>query len=122
MTVGHARAILSYVWVVFAIPLLGIVFIQTIRQRYEWETGFGWLIPLLFPILAFMIATWTASQTRKEQVVLKNKFVFVSCILFSLAYLLALYAILWQMPREIGDLDQYVDRVMRASSWYLGAF
>jgi len=69
-----------------------------------------------------MVATWTVSETRKERVILKNKFVFVSCALLSIAYLIALYTILWQMPVEVTELNEYLERVMRVSSWYLGAF
>jgi len=122
LTVGQARAMLSYVWIILALPLFAIVFFQTVRQRYEWETGFGWLIPLLFPNLAIIVATWTLSETRKEQIVLKNRYVFILSLLFSIVYLLALYTVVWQMPLDFDAVKVYVEKVMRYSSWYLGAF
>jgi hypothetical protein len=123
MTVGGARAILSTTWVVLSIPLIGIVFLQTINKKYEeWDTGFGWLVPLIFPVLSFIIATWTVAQSRKDKMVMKNFYIFGASMLMSVAYLAALYAVLMMMPSEIGAFHTYVKEVLRPSSWYLGTF
>ncbi len=121
MTIGRARAILSYLWVVMSIPLIAIVFLQTVNKKFEeWETGFGWLIPLVFPVLSFIIATWTVAESRKDQLVLKNRYVFVASMLLSVFYLLSLYTIVVLMPREFDEFRNYVKEVLRPSSWYLG--
>lgn len=121
MTVGRARAILSSAWIALSVPLIAIVFLQTINKKYdEWDTGFGWLVPLIFPVLSFIIATWTVAETRKEKMVMKNSYIFVASMVLSVAYLLALYVILLMMPREIDEFRMYVKEVLRPSSWYLG--
>jgi hypothetical protein len=121
MTIGRARAILSITWVALSIPLVGIVFLQTLNRKYEeWDTGFGWVVPLVFPVLSFIIATWTVAQSRKDKMVMRNFYIFGASMLLSVAYILALYTVLWMMPSEIGAFHVYVKDVLRPSSWYLG--
>ncbi len=123
MTVGRARSILSLTWVIFSLPLFGLVFLQTISRRYpEWETGFTWLIPLLFPILSFIIATWTVAKSSRDRIVLQNGYVFYSSVVLSIVYLASLYFIAALVPREIDQIKIYVVEVMHPSSWYLGTF
>jgi len=112
---------LSGVWIFLATPLIAIVFFQTINRKYdEWDTGFGWLTPLVFPVLSFIIATWTVAESREDRMVLKNTYVFVASVVLSVFYLSLLYAILLSMPVEIKDFRDYVVSVMRPSLWYLG--
>jgi hypothetical protein len=121
MTVGRARAILSTVWVVLSIPLIAIVFLQTIHDNYEqWDIGFGWLIPLIFPVLSFIFATWTVAETQKDKIVMKNSHVFYLSLLASIFYLSLLYVVVGTMPREADALREYVQHKMTPSSWYLG--
>jgi hypothetical protein len=122
MTLGQARGILSTAWVIMALPLIAIVFLQTIHGNYEeWDAGFGWLIPLLFPVLSLIFATWTVAETRRDRVVMHNKYVFFLSLIASVFYLALLYAVLGSMPRELDQLHDYIRRVMRPSSWYLGS-
>jgi hypothetical protein len=128
MTVGRARAILSTAWVLLALPLIAIIFLQTVGGKYEeWEDGFGWLIPLVFPILSLMFATWTVAQTRKDRVVVANKHVFYLSLVASIFYLVLLYVVVGKMPRkdtafapDAKAFQDYVEHVMRPSLWYLG--
>lgn len=123
MTVGRARSILSIVWVVLSLPLLAIVFFQTINHKYgDWETGFAWLIPLLFPILSFIIATWTVAESRKDKVSLQNAYVFYGSVFLSVCYLMSLYVVVGLVPRNVDQIEEYVKGVIHPSSWYLGTF
>ena len=126
MRVGQARAVLSTTWVVLALPLIAMVFLQTVHGTYEpWDVGFSWLSPLVIPILSLMIATWSVAETRRDRVTLKNKHVFFLSLLASVFYLALLYVVLLSMPLDnVGQpspLEKYVETVMRPSSWYLGA-
>jgi len=86
----------------------------------NWDAGLSWVIPLVLPVLAFMIPTWTIRQTKKNLTVLNHSHVFFAAVFCSLLYFLALFGVLLRLPREIGDIEKYVDEVMRTSSWYLG--
>jgi hypothetical protein len=104
-----------------SIPLIGIVFLQTIHDKYEeWDVGFGWLIPLTFPVLSIIFATWTVTETSKDRVIMKNTYVFILSLVASVFYLGLLYFILGSMPREADALREYIHHIMGPSSWYLG--
>ena len=121
MTLGRARAILSISWVAMTIPLVALIFIQTLHDNYEeWDTGFGWLIPLVFPVLSFIFATYTVGETEKDRLVLRSLHGFVLCLVASIFYLSLLYVIVVSMPREPLQLKNYIEHKMRPSSWYLG--
>ena len=123
MTVGRARMILSSVWVFLTLPLIFFVTVQTVNGRYgeEWDAGFAWLMPLLFPILSFIIATWTISYTRRDRVVMRNLYVFVTTVMLSLFYICMLYFVLIRMPLTEPDAKHYIQHTLKASLWFLGA-
>jgi hypothetical protein len=121
MSLGRARAILAAVWMVMSIPLIVIIFLQTLNDNYEqWDTGFGWLIPLVFPVLSFMFATYTISETATDRVVLRSLHGFVLSTVASIFYLTLLYVVVLSMPREEEKLRFYIEHNMKPSSWYLG--
>ena len=121
MTVGRGRSILSLIWVIMSLPLMAIVFFQTITGRYgAWEIGFAWLIPLLLPVLSFIVATWTVAESRKDKILLQNAYVFYASVAFSVFYLALLYVVVARLPRDLVEINDYVANVMRPSSWYLG--
>ena len=121
MSLGRARAILAAVWMVMSIPLIVIIFLQTLNDNYEqWDTGFGWLIPLVFPVLSFMFATYTIAETATDRVVLRNLHGFILSTVASIFYLTLLYVVVLSMPREEEKLRFYVEHNMKPSSWYLG--
>jgi hypothetical protein len=121
--VGRARAILSTVWVILGLPLIGVVFLQTLKGKYgqsDWDTGFNWLIPLLFPMLSLIIATWTVAETTKDRIIMANKHIFYLSLTVSIFYLGMLYAVIGFMPPTVSEFEEYVANILRRSSWYLG--
>jgi hypothetical protein len=123
VSVGRARAVLSTVWIVLGLPLIGVVFLQTIKGKYgqnDWDTGFSWLIPLLFPTLSLIIATWTVAETPKDRIIMTNKHVFYLSLTVSIFYLGMLYSVIGFMPPTLSEFETYVANIMRRSSWYLG--
>ena len=127
MTLGRAKAVISYVWVVIAVTILGIVFIQTLKGKYDfkpgdWDAGLAWAMPLVLPILGFIIPTWTLAGSARDQVIVKNVHVFVFALILSLLYFIALFVVLWQIPVEISDIEAYATRTLRTTSWVFGVF
>jgi hypothetical protein len=125
MTVGRAKSIISYIWLVLGIILFANVTYLTIIGRFrfsqhDWDAGLAWVIPLVFPVLGFIVPTWTLAETRKDRVVLKDTVVFFAAVFLSLVYLLSMFVILWRLPLEIREIEEYVNDVMRTSSWFLG--
>jgi predicted PurR-regulated permease PerM len=121
VTVGKAKAILSLVWVLLSIPLIGIEFIQTLNDNYDqWDVGLGWLIPLVLPVLSFIVATWTVTETDSDRVLLKKFHVFVTSLLASVVYLGLLYVVVLLMPRDLELLRDYIEHKMKPSSVWLG--
>jgi hypothetical protein len=126
MTVGRAKAIISYVWLIFGGTIFGLVVYLTLIGKFRfsptnWDAGLSWVIPLILPVLAFMVATWTVQTTQKDRMVLRHSHVFFAAVFFSVLYFLGLFGVLWRLPREIGEIENYVDDVMHTSSWYFGA-
>jgi len=68
-----------------------------------------------------MVATWTVQTTQKDRMVLRHSHVFFAAVFFSVLYFQGLFVVLWRLPREIGEIENYVDDVMHTSSWYFGA-
>jgi hypothetical protein len=125
MTVGRAKAIISYVWLIFGGTIFALVVYLTLIGKFRfspsnWDAGLSWVIPLVLPVLAFMVPTWTIRATKKDRVVLKHTHIFFAAVFLSVLYFLGLFGVLWLLPREIGDIENYVNDVMRTSSWFLG--
>ena len=125
MTLGQAKAILSYIWFLMGSLIFVLVVYLTVIGKFrfaatDWDAGLSWVTPLTLPILAFIIPTWTIGETKKDRVVLKKLHVFVAAVFFSILYFFALFVVLWRLPPEIGAIQIYVNEVMRTSSWYLG--
>jgi hypothetical protein len=125
MTVGRAKAIISYLWIIFGSLIFGVVVYQTMIGKFrfspgDWDAGLSWVTPLIFPVLGFIIPTWTVGPTKKDLVVLKHVHVFFAAVFFSVLYFFGLIGVLWRLPREISEIEAYVNDVMRTSSWFLG--
>jgi uncharacterized membrane protein YqjE len=124
MTLGRAKAILSIIWVFFGFIIFGLVAYLTVIEKFtfsksSWDAGLSWAIPLILPVLAFIIPTWTVRRTKKDQIVLHHTHVLVAAVFLSACYFLGLFIVLWRLPEEIGDIKNYVEDVMRSSTWYL---
>ena len=126
MTLGRAKAIISYVWLILGATIFGLVVYLTLIDKFRfsrsnWDAGLSWVTPLILPVLAFMIPTWTIGTSKKDRMALKHNHVFFAAVFLSLLYFLGLFGVLWRLPREIGEIEKYVNDVMRTSSWFLGA-
>jgi hypothetical protein len=127
MTLGRAKAIISYIWLILGSIIYALVVYLTLIGKFrfsasDWDAGLSWVTPLVLPVLGFIIPTWTIVGTNKDHVILKNIHVFIAAVLMSVLYLLALFGVLWLLPQEIGAIEKYVNEVMRTSSWFLGTF
>lgn len=125
MTVGHAKAVISYLWLIFGSIIFGLVVYLTLIGKFrfsasDWDAGLSWVTPLILPVLGFIIPTWTIRATKRDRVVLKNTHVFFAAVLLSTLYFLGLFGVLWRLPQEISEIEAYVNDVMRTSSWFLG--
>ena len=52
--------------------------------------------------------------------ILRHTHVFFAAVFFTVLYFLGLFGVLWLLPREISEIEEYVNDVMRTSSWFLG--
>jgi hypothetical protein len=125
MTVGRAKAVISYIWLFFGSIIFSIVVYLTLIGKFRfapgnWDAGLAWATPLILPVLGFIVPTWTIGTTKKDSIVLKHAHVFFAAVFLSVLYFLGLFYILWLLPREIDDIEAYVNDVMRTSSWFLG--
>ncbi len=127
MRLGRAKAIISSTWLFLGVIIYLVVIYLTIIGKFkfapgDWDAGLAWISPLILPVLGFILPTWTLTGTRRDRVELKHMYVFFFAIFLSLLYLLALFFVLWRLPEEIHEIEEYVNQVMRTSSWYLGTF
>jgi len=125
MTVGHAKAAISYIWLVLGAIVFGLVVYLTMIGKFrfspsDWDAGLSWITPLVLPVLGFIIPTWTVHTTKRDRVVLTNTHVFFAAIPLSILYFAGLFGVLWRLPQEISEIEAYVNDVMRTSSWFLG--
>jgi hypothetical protein len=125
MTVGRAKAIISYIWLFFGSIIFALVVYLTLIGKFrfspgDWDAGLAWVTPLTLPVLGFMVPTWTIGTTKKDSIVLKHAHVFFAAVFLSILYFVGLFYIIWLLPRKIDDIETYVNDVMRTSSWFLG--
>lgn len=125
MTLGQAKAALSYIWLIFGSLIFGLVVYLTLIGKFrfapgDWDAGLSWVTPLVLPVLGVIVPTWTIRSTKKDRVVLKHVHVFFAAMFLSLLYFFGLLAVLWLLPRDIEAIQAYVNDVMRTSSWFLG--
>jgi hypothetical protein len=93
--VRTARSVLSIMWVIGSVPLILTVSLQGFNGVYgldNWDKGFLWIMPLLFPILGIIIASWTAGHSQYDDLDMSSNYVFWLTMILSLVYFMILYA------------------------------
>lgn len=118
MTLGRARAILSYLWVAASMPLLVIIIFQSILGKFgkDWDLTWSWLSPLIFPALFLVMSMWRVEGTSRDQEPVRSKHVFWLTVGISCTYLISVYAVVLLQPFSVLNLET----LLRYSSLYLG--
>jgi hypothetical protein len=122
--VKTARSSLSILWVVGSLPLIVIVTLQSLNQVYgdaqNWDKGWLWIMPLLFPVLGTIIGSWSAGPNESDELKVSSGSAFWLTVLLSSVYFVILYGGL-----IIGSLvykHTNWDFIMRSTGWFLSVF
>jgi hypothetical protein len=122
--VKTARSSLSILWVVGSLPLIVIVTLQSLNQVYgdaqNWDKGWLWIMPLLFPVLGTIIGSWSAGPNESDELNVSSGSAFWLTVLLSSVYFVILYGGL-----IIGSLvykHTNWDFIMRSTGWFLSVF
>ena len=82
-------------WVVGSLPLIVIVTLQSLNQVYggpdNWDKGWLWIMPLLFPILGTIIGSWSAGRNESDDLEIASSSVFWLTMLLSCVYFVIFY-------------------------------
>jgi hypothetical protein len=121
--VKAARSLLSIVWVAGSVPLIVIVALQSLNQVYgvdNWDKGWLWIMPLLFPMLGTVIGSWSVGRNKIDTAEISSGAVFWLTILLSLAYFVILYGAI--ITGSLVYQHSNWDLIMRSTGWSLGMF
>ncbi len=115
----NIRRKLLLLWVVFSIPILLLVFLQTITGKFEGILGaaWGWVGINLLPVLALLFLG--AMQNKHGDKVIQQ-FVFRVILIFSIIYLLLL--LITQLALSAGTGDQSIHAYFMQSYKWLVPF
>jgi hypothetical protein len=120
VNIRQARGIISLFWVLSGGLLLVLISFQTILGKYgkDWELVWSWVSPLLFPILAMVIAVWSFSQNPHDDKPVHSLPIFLGTMFLSVFYMIMLWSVIVLEPLSgLGWAN-----LMKWSSWYLGLF
>ncbi|MDQ6701912.1 MAG: hypothetical protein M3Z96_01795 [Pseudomonadota bacterium] len=120
MKIKTARSMLSMTWIIGSVPLIIVVALQAFNQVYgreNWDKGWLWIMPLLFPILGTIIGSWSVGENEVDDFEVASTSVFWMTMLFSVVYFAILYGgmIIGAVTYKHSEWDY----IMRASSWFL---
>ncbi len=117
MTLGRAKSVLSFIWIVAFALLFAIIGVQTFAGKFgkEWDAGFDWFFPLTIPSVSLMITVWTVQQTDEDKKVVTSRHVLWAAMLLSTFYLLAMLGLLLLHP----FVDLSLQTQFSRSAWYL---
>jgi hypothetical protein len=121
--VRTARSLLSITWVVGSVPLILIVTLQGFNQVYgpdNWDKGWLWIMPLLFPVLGIIIASWTAGHSQYDDLDMSSDYVFWLTMILSFVYLTILYA--GVIVEVVVYRHSNWDFIMHSTEWFLAVF
>ena len=95
MTIGHARSVMSLLWVISTCPLFLIFILQSILGKYgnEWDMPWNWFIPLVVPILSLIIGVWIIDREFNSREHVRSAAVFWDTMCLSILYILAIYLV-----------------------------
>jgi len=119
VTLGHAKSVLSYIWIAAFLVLFAIIGLQTMFGKFgsgeDWDAGFSWFLPLTVPSLSLMLTVWTLQQTEEDKKEVTSSHVLWAAIAFSAFYLLWMLGLLLLHPFSELSLQTQ----LRRSAWYL---
>jgi hypothetical protein len=80
MKVKAARSLLSVVWVVCSVPLIVVITLQSLNKVYgnadNWDKGWLWMMPLLFPVLGTIIGSWSVGRNESDNLEISSSAAF----------------------------------------------
>ena len=124
MKIKTARSSLSIIWVVGSVPIILIVNLQTLNQTYgdaqNWDKGWMWIMPLIFPTLGSIIGSWSVGDNKVDNLEVASKSAFVLTVILSVLYLSTMYSGL--IVGSVSYRHSNWDYVIRATNWFLTAF
>jgi hypothetical protein len=124
MKVKAARSLLSVVWVVCSVPLIVIITLQSLNKVYgnadNWDKGWLWMMPLLFPVLGTIIGSWSVGRNESDNLEISSSAAFWLTMLLSCVYFIIFYGglVIGSLVYKHGDWDF----IMRSTGWFLGMF
>jgi cellobiose-specific phosphotransferase system component IIC len=122
--VKAARSLLSVVWVVGSVPLIVIVALQSFNQVYgdmeNWDKGWLWIMPLLFPVLGTIIGSWSVGHNESDNLEISSGATLWLTVLLSAVYFVIFYSAL--ITGSLVYKHNNWDFIMRSTGWFLGMF
>lgn len=90
MKIKTARSMLSITWVIGSVPLFIVIPLQSFNQVYgdeqNWDKGWLWIMPLLFPILGTIIGSWSVGENEVDDFEVASTSVFWMTMILSVVY------------------------------------
>jgi hypothetical protein len=121
MKIKTARSMLSITWVIGSVPLFIVIPLQTFNQVYggeqNWDKGWLWIMPLLFPILGTIIGSWSVGENEVDDFEVASTSVFWMTMILSVVYFAILYG--GMVIGAVTYKHSNWDYIIRASSWFL---
>jgi hypothetical protein len=111
------------VWVVGSVPLMVIVAFQSFNQVYgleNWDKGWLWIMPLLFPILGIIFASWSVGHSQYDDLEMSSNYVFWLTMMLSFVYFVIFYGAL--IIESVVYRNSNWDFIMRSTEWFLTVF
>jgi hypothetical protein len=121
--VRTARSVLSITWVIGSVPLILIVALQGFNQVYgpdNWDKGWLWIMPLLFPVLGIILASWSVGHSQYDDLDMSANYVFWLTMILSFVYFMILYAGI--IVEVVVYRHSNWDFIMRSTEWFLAVF
>lgn len=118
LSVRRARNILSLFWILATGPLILLVIVQTVLGKYgqDWQIAWGWLSPLVFPILSLVLAFSVLSADPAAKRPFRAPAVFWGTMILCGFYVAMLWSVILLEPvSELGWVN-----LMKFLGWPLG--
>lgn len=119
MTLGRAKAVLSYMWIASFVILCTIIGLQTLFGKFgsgeDWDTGFSWFFPLTIPSVSLLLTVWSVQRPSEDDQTIASTHVLWAAIALSAFYLACMLALLLLHP--FSDLPLQI--LLRRSGWCL---
>jgi hypothetical protein len=111
-------------WVGLSLPLIIIVTLQSLNQVYgdaqNWDKGWLWIMPLLFPVLGTIIGSWSVGRNDSDNQLIASGSAFWLTMLLSIVYFVILYGGI--ITGSLVYKHSNWDFVMRSTGWFLAIF